>query len=353
MSTLSSTPNKQIMTRTRHVCLSGVSSLQLAFHSWISEEQTMGANATITAAIEYPSGTFTQVTFSGAAQGTIPDGTFILSDAVSVTIPASAVFYVRSYYTNTAGICYHNNGCNTSLGESCTFAASGVVDQTMGGTITNTSGHIGYGPIAIIGWSSAPALLFLGDSRGMGVNDTATGSTSAVGELAPSFGDSYASSNMCISGATAQGLATAPTAQRVKLAPYFTHVLSQFGINDLTNSHTASTIISDLRTIQGLFPGKKFYQATIAPHTTSTDSWATTANQTVVASEAQRVSLNTTIRANASGFNGYVEVADQVESARNSGLWIAPSYTTDGLHESNTANVAIKNSGAINPAALL
>jgi hypothetical protein len=349
---LSAPTNKQIMTRSRHVCLTGLNALQLVFTNWISQESSIGASATITAAIEYPVGTFTQVLFSGAAQGAIADQSYVVSDSCAVSIPLGATFYVRNYYTNTAGITYNANGCNTSLGESCTFAASGVVDQTMGGTVANTSGRIGYGPAAIIGQTRNPSFLILGDSRAYGVNDAATGADSSVGEITRSIADAYAYSNMSSSGAAAYILAAAGSAAKTAmLGAYFSHVISNFGVNDLT-SRTAAQTITNLQLIKALYPSKPFYQCTVAPKTTGAWTLADGSDQTVTAIEAQRVAMNTTLRNGAHGLTGYFEVADQVESSRDSGKWIAPGYTTDGLHETATANGVIKTSGAVNVAAM-
>lgn len=355
MSTLSAPASKQMMSRTRHVVLQDVAWLQLVFPNWISDELTIGGAATITAAVEYPVGTFTQVKFSGVASGTIPDMSYIVSDPVSVVIPSGAVFFVRSYYTNAAGICYNSHGCNVSAGETCTFAASGVVDQTMGGTITNTSGNVGYGPLAILSITNKPSFFLIGDSRGFGVNDSFTGTSDGIGELARSFGDSYAYINGCISGANASTMVSqGATGNKAKLAQFCTHVVFQDGINDLVNNRGAAQLEADVQTIRAFVSRKKFYACTVAPKSASTDAWATTVNQTVDATtNAPRIAYNAWVRANTGGFDGFVEIADQVESARDSGLWKAPSYTTDGLHESQTACVAIQSSNAFNPAALV
>lgn len=89
--------------------------------------------------------------------------------------------------------------------------------------------------------------------------------------------------------------------------------------------------------------GQRVIQTTITPHTTSTDGFVTTANQTVhsMTIEARRVQLNDWIRAGAPTVSGppvapgtsgallagqaghplfgYWEIADQAETARNSG----------------------------------
>jgi hypothetical protein len=353
-STLSA-PNKQIMCRNRHVCRSEVSVVQLIYANWYGPlEAAVGADATITAAIEYPAGTFTQVLFSGVAAGTIPNGSNLISDPVTVSIPKGATFYSRSYYTNTAGIPYSGVGSNTSNGEAATFAASGVVDQTMGGTVAVTSGAVGYGPVAILGQTTVPSFFLIGDSKGQGISDTpvAVGGTSAVGELARSFGDGFPHINAGISSSAAYSMVVAgQRVNRSALGLYCSHVLCQFGINDLSASYSAATVLADIQTIRNLYPNRPFFQATVAPKTTSTDSWATVVNQTPFAQEAERVALNALIRSGVAGHSGFLEIADAVESARDSGKW-AVGYTSDGIHENTTGYVAVHTSGAINPTLL-
>jgi hypothetical protein len=355
LASLFGTTNKQSMTRTRHVCLNAVTSVQLMFPSWQGQEVATGANATITASVEYPIGTFNQVLFSGSSSGTITDGSFILSDPVSVSLPLGAVFFVRSYYTNTAGCPFHNHCVYPTLGEASKFAASGVADQTMSGTITHGGGEIGYGPIAIIGQTTTASVLIIGDSRAMGFVDTIGPTDSSVGNIARSFGDAYPYSNMGISGGQATLLASKGSSSTLaQMGSYFTHVICEFGTNDFVAAgKTAAQIIVSLGTIKGYYPGKPFYQCTIEPRTTGAWTLPDGSDQTVLASEAQRVSLNASIRAGTIGMTGYFELADRVESSRDSGKWIAPGYTTDGTHETATANIAIKTSGAINPMAFV
>lgn len=109
--------------------------------------------------------------------------------------------------------------------------------------------------------------------------------------------------------------------------------------------------------------GLATWACTLPPRTTSTDAYVTTANQTVNASDAVRVGLNTWLRAGAPldpttltyvpvgtggavlagaadhPLRGYFDTADTVESARNSGKWANVSgvaLTGDGLHPSDT-----------------
>jgi lysophospholipase L1-like esterase len=86
--------------------------------------------------------------------------------------------------------------------------------------------------------------------------------------------------------------------------------------------------------------GLPVFQNTITPSTTSTDSWATTGNQTPESSNAVRVQVNDWIRTVPSPLSGYFEIADLAETARNSGIWKA-GYTSDGLHPNATGHSAL------------
>jgi lysophospholipase L1-like esterase len=135
------------------------------------------------------------------------------------------------------------------------------------------------------------------------------------------------------------------------------HVLCAYGTNDVAAGAALGTIQANAIAAWQLFDDARLqvFQTTITPTTTSTDSWATTANQTISGSNAVRVSFNDWLRdgapissafvavATGSGGSalragdplhplaGYFETADSVESGRNSGKWAA-SKTADGIH---------------------
>jgi hypothetical protein len=79
--------------------------------------------------------------------------------------------------------------------------------------------------------------------------------------------------------------------------------------------------------------------------------WATTDNQTTDATSATaRLAYNAALRTgqHTARIAGFVEIADAVESARDSGLWKVTgadrAYTYDGLHESSGGFQAIEDS---------
>jgi hypothetical protein len=343
--------HKEIMSRSRHGVVHGVRWLKLVFPNFKQSEEPTGADATITAAIEYPEGVFTQVTFSGATTGTIPDGDLLESDPIPIIVPdGGAYIFVRSKLVHPIGIVYHPRAGLTALGEAATYGASGVADQTMGGTIVPTggvNGNILYGPIAILGHARCKSAALIGDSRVQGGVDAINGTgQNHVGELARSFGDDYAYANLGIASSNASEFASADS-KIVQLArAYFTHVVGNWGINDLNNGFSVADTLANIQTVRALI-GRPYFHCTVAPR--STGSWESTASQTTHVTNTKRVQLNNLLRAVPSGMAGVFELADVVESARDSGLW-TPTYTSDGLHENQTGCEAIRDSGVIDPA---
>lgn len=314
-------------------------------------ESGTGAAATVTASIEYPIGTRTQVKFSGIAAGSIPNNSYLISDAIGVSIPKDALFYVWLHWENTSGFIYSSytgNHPGVFQSEGYQYSASILPDVTMSGTITNTSptNTNTFGCCAIIAKTRRPSVYLLGDSRQHGTQDD--NSTSGdLGEIAKSIGPYLAYGNYGISS-TKMSVWNSSHANQLALSVYYTSVALQMGINDIYGGATAITVLAARLTALALFPGKKVVESTLPPETTSTDGWATTINQAQVSApaNAQRVLFNNAVRAGGRGFNGYLEIADVVESARDSGLWV-PGYTTDGIHEVAAANLAIKAAGAI------
>lgn len=348
----------QIMSRTYHVATDDMKSVRLVYSNWYGSENKLGAALTITASIEYPVGIFTQVKFSGAAAGTISDGSNLISDPVVVAIPQGSPFFVRQYCVNPSatGIVYSSYLQNQTLGEAMLMAASGVADQTMGGTIAPNFANTLYGPSAIIGDTRRASVLVVGDSRAAGANEDHATISTETGQITPSLFPAIGYMNMAIAGEQAQNFVQKHI-YRAPFGMYATHIICEYGINDLIlGSRTYAQVLADLQTIRGYFAKQKFYQATILPKSLSTDGWATVGNQTADPLAAPRSALNNTFRGGASWLNGYFETADAVESARDSGLWKAPGYTADGLHGTTQAYQGaggIVASGAINPAVLI
>lgn len=336
----------QCFSRSHHRARDDISSMQIEFPNWYatSAESAPGADATIYASVEYPLGsTPVRVYFGGMERGTIPDGGVLLSDTLSISIPDGAEFAVKTLYENSAGILttVSKGDSSTERRENGTGALS---DQTLTATQPSTLSTTIYAPSAIIGFSSKPAFFLVGDSKVAGSGDTS--GLEFKGELERTIGPRYAFITAGRSGASLSAT-VGSYVRRLALSSYCTHVVSQIGVNDIGAGRTSAQIVGDLETFSALF-SQPFYQATITPRNTSTDGWATTVNQTVGANETERATLNNAIRAGVSGIAGHLEVADQVETSRNSGIWQA-GYTADGVHPTATGYQAIEDSEVADP----
>jgi hypothetical protein len=328
----------QQMVRTPTVARDRITTIQLMYPNWylpVGQTETgSGGTVTITAAIEYPIGTTcTRVTWSGSASTVVASNTnSALSDACAVSIPRGARFMIRTYAVWSVNSLYYDN--NSSAGDaaqsinggSFRYAITGLTDQTMtpgatsGGNLDNTKY---YGPIVAAGWTSRPSVLCLGDSRQEGFYDRYTGSGD-VGEAARSVGPYFAYTNVGHASESAANFVNNTHTNRVAIAPYFSHVVSNYGINDVTlGGATAAATYANLLTIKGYFPSQKFFQLTLPPETTSTDSWATTGAQTKVnaTNDIKRVAFNELVRSNANT-DGYFDLCPNSETAYASGLWV-------------------------------
>lgn len=348
------TANFQQMSRSGHVATENLTSIKLAFQNFFPGNPDFGLGhvATQTASIEYPSGTImSQVLFSGSASGVIPDNGVLFSDYTTVSIPSGATFWVRGYFTNPNGV--YPGPQTPSMGDEYAVAATGLSDQTMIGSAI--SGGTSQGslkpPIAIIGHTINPSVLIIGDSRTAGQGDGGSDANGAVGNIMRSVSASgIPFVSIAVSSEQANTWATTATARNA-LLPYGSQVIVALGINDLdTGGFTAAQTVAAMQRLLSSAAAPQKYCITIEPHTSSTDSWATVANQTNLS--ANRVAYNTLVRAGFAGLSGFYEVADVLESGRNSTFWVcapSPPYTADGLHGSIAAYAAIVSSGVIKP----
>jgi len=91
------------MYRSSHTSTDAITSLKLVFPNFQlgNPDTSNAAVMTITASIEFPAGTFTQVKFGGSASGTIPDFGLVTSDFVNVSIPNATQFWVRFFQSGS------------------------------------------------------------------------------------------------------------------------------------------------------------------------------------------------------------------------------------------------------------
>lgn len=356
-----STTNKQAMGRNGHYARDTLSTFQLVFPNFYvntasgGAETAIGSNpATITCGIEYPVGTFTQVTFSGAAAGSIPAGGMLISDPISVPIPSGALFFSRPYFTNPDGIALFNVGMGTGLLD----GASGIADLSVtAGTIT--AGNFAYGPCAIVAMTNKPSAGLIGDSRLIGLGETFSSTVYLRGHIERMLGSSLPFLSFAESGDRVNWFVASHT-NRLSLLQYVTHIICNYGINDIVSGgRTAAQVHADLQTMFALtnIAGKNVYQISLEPISTSTDAWATETNQATTATNGTRNTFNTTLRA---GVANVTQVFDfdlgYEESFVTNGIFQAPggtgspppsaAVTNDGEHLNTYGTLRLLNAAA-------
>jgi lysophospholipase L1-like esterase len=330
-----------------------ISNLQLVFvNRYLSAVGTSSAGGAFSLKmfIEYPANTFTAVLFSGSGTVAVTAGARIRSDVVAgLTIPAGSKFWVRTVLSVGSAISMPvmelNAGSNVLGLDDGNVAA----DQGNSGTISATTGINTFGPCAIIGTVNATAarsFLIVGDSLAWGQgDDSGVGAQDSSGFLQRMLGRlGYPCMTWAKGGQQAADVAPITATLNADTASTlmsFTDVILQHGVNDLRLSRTRAQIEADLATIAATasITGKRIWKTTITPRSTSTDSWATTANQTaqVDGNMADLNPLNADIRAGLANMTNVIEAADAAMSARDSGIHKAPpAGTTDGTHFNST-----------------
>lgn len=347
--------------RMEHTPLASGSGLRLRYWNAYSNP------ITIRAAVE-PTllGTPVEVTFAAATEIALQPHTGVLSDVVAgVTLTSGAKFATRNR------VAVATSGQKWMIGER-NFGGNGKGgavdgDSHLTGTITSSAEYL-FGPDELaLDTVTSPVpknVAIVTDSFGGGWPVNA-------------FEGTYPTAFFSRNGESAQTFLTATgswgtaSARRDEVYPAladFHNVVEGYGTNDRASNRTAAQIKADRLTIWSqifaLYPTMRIIAATLAPRTTSTDAWATTTNQTPIAGEADRLSVNAWLRAGApidptaktvvavgtSGallagqaghpLYGYFELADVIESARDSGLW-AVGTTTDGIHPGTSGKASI------------
>lgn len=340
--------NHQSMSRSGHVATDDIVKLKIAIANFLiqptgsTSTETGTGPGTWTASIEYPSGVFSQILWSGGSRSvTIGTGGVAVSDYTSPAklIPRGASFWIRLWQTNATAI-FANDFMNTAVGDLTDAAASGLSDFTMGGTISNTSNGFNIVPAAIIAMTRAASVVIVGDSIAAGKGG-ATATDYRKGIVAIGLPSTVAFLNLASPSLRASDCLTNSPSRQL-LYQYCSHAITELGVNDFYSAgRTEAQVWADLRSIWAKFPPRvKITQTTITPETSSAGNlWETDGDQTILTGNTPRVAFNTTLRAGnvANLNNGFFETALALESSHDSGKWLGDGvtvkkYTADGVH---------------------
>jgi hypothetical protein len=343
--------NKYYNSRSAHIASEDLTAIKVAFES--------PAGTTLTASVEYPAGTMTQLTFGGNTSAAIGARSYF-TDYATVSIPKGATFWIRQFENATSGgFIRYNTWQNSFLGEAMELSVTVLTDKTMSGTIANSGSPLGNSapPLAIVGVTKARSVMVIGDSIGQGTADTEDSSSSVTGfngvvgfinRSLDSLGIPFA--NVCQPGTIISSFP--PSIYHATC----THLISEFSLNDFDGSESSATVIGALSNF-GYYvaPATKFYQTTSTPHSLSSDGWVSLVNQSTngTAIEAQRDAFNSALRAGTTGISrltGFIDAASVLESGLNSNRWRvtpSPPYTVDGRHPSPSGHALVVGAAVV------
>lgn len=341
--------NRYIGARSPHIMMKkgGTTGLRVVYGNWRMSAQVETDNTasqTYKTAIEYPAGTFTPVLYAGVRVGTAAPGANIVSDRASVVIPEGAKFWIRTLHdsgTNGQLFSYYTkDGTEMLQGSNTAGAVPDYVDG--GGSWTaQTAGTQGtmLMPQAIVDDTTTPSVGLFGSSTPTGRGDITAPGAGIQGFMARAYGAKYPILNASLSGDSLQKF-IASNSKRLALANYCSHIALSSGSNDIVGGRTAAQTAADAATVIKYFTdiGKPVAYTTVTDITTSTDAWATVENQTVGATESERLNFNTLVLAGLSGVTNTINALPFTESA-TVGKW-KPNYTADGTHQATVSAIA-------------
>ncbi len=250
-----------------------------------------------------------------------------------------------------------------------------VIGNLQGSSAMTFSG----GSIGATGDATRPPVLLLGKFLGgdqvsfMGIGDSITDGSGAgsdgLGFFYPSLFDDFATRTLPLAGilvaepgsSTTLWTGDSPSGQTARLAAickYANVAVERYGINNI--SAGAASVITGRKAIwaafraanTGLSGGRtpKIIAVALTPYTTSTDSYATYANQTVTAGAGgvggKLDQLDQSMTALVGAGDGVDVYFDNTATVRGAGAdywkW-APTYTQDGLHPNSAGYVAMRD----------
>lgn len=342
-----------------------------------------------------------RLTFGGRTSATLDPGGNIIADPLALFLYAGDKIAIRTFLAS--GTAYYLRQTLPAATNGGGFTATTDLTAPGSAAVSTSGANNVYGPMSILGQSVslAPSTLGVGDSI---MNGSGDGGWSPFGSIATAqewyMGGGFAARalygkggflNIGTSADEAQWL-VAGGARRLMGARRCTSAILEPGINDFFIGNVTAVahqtnllLLGNTVRNQGI---SKVFVTTITPQTTSTDGWATVANQTVRSQESVRVAHNTWVRAGcpidpttfapvAAGtfgallmgsfghpITGFFDTASKVESALNSGKWLpcqrvctgsavttSPSFITST--DANFVNTARSAGGDLGAAVIL
>jgi hypothetical protein len=310
---------------------SDITDIILAFSGFglNNPEQDFPVSYNVTAAVEYPLGAPPiKVWFNGAPSAQVTSGRVLVkSDPLPITIPAGAMFAVKTFATWTTGNFWLTTLTAAAMVGEWTNRGIGLTDHTLDNTPqTPTWNLAGFAPVVYATLATPCAAVGLvGDSWG-----TITGDwlNPAVGHngWGRAMRGAIPLINLARGGDSAANYFSRPEGRNLVLRNGITHCIWEMGGNDLFGGASIGAMIGNLEAAIDPFldRGIKCYAVTLTPRSTSIDGWMTASGQTPVSAavEAVRVPYNAWLRANYAsvGLSGVFDPAHAVDP-NDRGIW--------------------------------
>lgn len=314
----------------RHRALKNATDVSLVFGNFHANLGDIKGpnNITVKASIEV-GGVRYPVSFDGDDSIVIKPGKVAETDKLPIEILEGAYFY------SLTCVSVATLGEKWPLGITTTPAngeGKTIGDITVTGTPT-TSFEFAYSPVAVRGMVKPSSnVLIVGDSIASGQGDSPNNLGYIVRALtAEGINHQVVSKG----GEKAENFKGKGRIIRMSTISGQTHAIVEYIVNDIMTGRSVAALKADLLDIWTALAmrGLKLYQTTCTPTTTSTDAFVTTGNQAIsnAANEARRKEMNDYIRTCPHPLTDFIDVADIVETSRNSGIWKA-GITSDGIH---------------------
>jgi hypothetical protein len=166
---------RQLNFRRWHIARDDVGRLRIAFPNWYANNSVLeagsGGTAVFRAAIERLDGSITPFTWTGAVDSPVvaDGGQTSLSDPLTLSTPLrrGEWFAIRGNAQFSAAVLLNSLNESTvgAAGDGVEFAASGLTDKTLSGTISTAQLSTSFGPCLIVAETRRPSIALIGDSR--------------------------------------------------------------------------------------------------------------------------------------------------------------------------------------------
>lgn len=261
--------------RSYHIATEDLTTVQFVYPAFyvtnFTDTGIVGVN-TFKAGIEKADGSANLGTVTGGAY--TADGNWFVTNPLTLSqaITRGSAFFVRSYITGSHYAYAFNaaRAANTAAGERMDFAFNGaaLTDRSgLTGTFTNGNAGAVVRPFAILGATARKSVLIVGDSIGTGQADV-NDASGHRGYIARPLGEALvAYSKVSIPGEMMSQLG----AKRVTGKQWFSDVICEYGVNDISASGLSSAQLqSRLTTLWSKFSDKRVFHTTLTPESTGT-----------------------------------------------------------------------------------